>query len=362
MCQVLMLTSTKKIKNLKKTTETIAAALQETQKDGFGYSIVGKNGVFGERTTNTTFLSRLGLERLEVALKIIEPTYNKHGLKSECLGAGIFHGRTSTNHNTLVNTHPINNHGWSLIHNGVVTNHGPDYAKTTTNDTEDILHHLVTGGIESVEKYVSGYYAVGAIDPIGNLHVIKDSTARLYVAMNKTLECLVFGTTEDLITDIADSLKWDIGPIDTVKNDLYMIFDLNGSLVSSQSIKPLGYTSKESDYAEYSLGHKLGNRQSEVLGLKLDSKEYKYDFKDSDYNYDLYGSSNSAMTDRDSYEAYQEEIDNLDASYTFFDWLGRSITLEDFRKLDEVTKLDCKVIRGDGTVVDPADYFTDKIA
>jgi predicted glutamine amidotransferase len=339
MCQVLMLTNTFKIKNMKKTANVIAGVLQETQRDGFGYAVLGKQGVFGERSIRPKFESRLDMDTLQVHGPMVEPTYNQFGVVSQSLGGAIFHGRTSTNHKTLINTHPINLNNWSLIHNGVVTDLGPDYIKTTTNDTEDILHHLIHGGISAIEKNISGYYAVGAIDPKGNLHVIKDSTARLFVAMNKTLDCLVFGTTEELIQSVSKKLKWVIGPIEVVKNDTYMIFDKHGELKQCNSFKPLGYTVNESAWMGKSLGY--------------DDTEYSYPNKEV-----------LRLTDtaEESIEAYREEIDHLDVSYTFKDWLGRSLSLEEFRNLDEVTKMDCLVIRADGTIVDALDYYTDKIA
>lgn len=343
MCQILILTNTNRVKDPKRLANVVAEHLQETQRDGFGYSILGKQGLFGERTVRDKFQSRLE-SNLRVMGPFVKETYNSFGKVSQCFGGGIFHGRTSTNHKTLINTHPINKHDWSLIHNGVVTNLGPDYSKHTTNDTEDVLHHLVSGGIKAIEGYISGYYAVGAIDPKGNLHVIKDSTAKLYVAMNKTLGCLMFGTTETLIKDISKSMKYTIGPIEVVKDDIYMIFDKYGELTSHTEFKPKGYSIDESKYMSQSLG-------------------------ESDL--DLYGShdyvgegwpTTEVKNVNESLEAYQEEIDNLDGSYTFFDWNNRPMSLEEFRQLDEVTKLDCLVIRGDGTIVDPQDYYTERIA
>jgi predicted glutamine amidotransferase len=339
MCQILVLTRTLEIKNQDRVTRVIAAHLQATQQDGFGYAVLGKEGTYGERTTRDTFTSRLGKESLKVPSSIIELTWNSFGKPSQAFGAGIYHGRTSTNHKSITNTHPINKNGWSLIHNGVVTNVGPDYKKETTNDTEDIAHYLSTAGISSIEKYISGYYAVAAIDPKGNLHLFKDSMAKLFVAYNKTLNCYIFGTTEKLITEVSKELKWKIGPTEVVKDNIYLVYSPKGELMNISTIKPLGYSRRESELSEKSLGYKV-----------YDSRE-SFGYYNDDFPYT-----------EDSLEAYNEEIECMDASYTVKDWLNRPMTLEDFRKLDEVTKRDCKVIRGDGTLVDPEDYYTEKLA
>lgn len=328
MCQVFILTNASKVKDVIKTANVISEELQKTQRDGFGYAVVGKHGVFGERTTASSFASRLGREHLAVNLPIIDRVCNSFGQLAKPVGAALFHGRTSTNHKTLINTHPINKHDWTLIHNGVVNNHGAEYEAITSNDTEHIIEHLATGGIKAVEENISGYYAVGAIDPEGRLHLFKDDTAKLVCAYNKTLDCLVFATTETLLTNVARRLKWTIGPVDKVTDNIYLVFDRDGNLISHAPIEPMGYTVQESRYASLSLGTEL-----------------------------------AVVRDYDSEQLFLDEVKYADASYTVFDKYEKPMDVEQFLRLTDAEKLECEVYRADGTLIDQIDYFSDdKIA
>jgi predicted glutamine amidotransferase len=354
MCQILILTKTDKVKDKTKLIEISAKQLQETQKDGFGYAIHGKLGVFGERTTNRSFKSRLGTKKYPILDSIIEQTYNDFGVNSNPVGGAIFHGRTSTNLKSLVNTHPISKSGWHLIHNGVVNNLGEKYDKATSNDTEDLIHYMTTTGIKGIEQNLSGYYAVGALDETGNLHIFKDAIANLHVTMNKTLDCLMFGTTEDLIKTVAKKMKYDIGHIEKVKDNVYMIFNPQGEMIANESISPKGYTALESAYMGRSLGYEA---DSDLHGYPdyMGSRNYKSHYMDDEERSYVDGYA-------DDESAYQAEIDSMDASYTVVDWNGRKLDLDEFRKLDEVTKRDCIVRRADGTIVDCEDYYTERIA
>lgn len=334
MCKILVLTNTEKLKNQTDVIESIAGHLQKDHTDGFGYAIQGENGVYGERTIADAFSSRLeSKSKLEVTLPIIVPEYNKIGaMPSKPIGGALFHGRTSTNDHGLPNTHPIQKHGWTLIHNGVVNNHGPTYEQVTTNDTEHLIEYLGTVGMQGIEQNITGYYAIGALDNVGNLHVIKDSTAQLCVAHNETLACLVFGTTEKLIKDVAKSCKWTIGPVEKVRDDIHMIFDKSGVLISVNEINPRGFGREESRLADRSLGFKV------------------------------YATDDFSKEDLEYYNEWKNETDFVDAGYTFRDWNGRPMDYKEFMACDEVTKLDCTVIRPDGTIVDAEDYFAERLA
>lgn len=323
MCQILLLTNAEKLKNKITAVHTIAEELLATQRDGFGYAIHGKKGIFGERTNQSEFKTRLRQSPKSILNdSFIEPTHNIFGTPDLWTGGAMFHGRTSTNSTDLTNAHPLQKNNWTLIHNGVVNNRGPSYTKMTSNDTEHILHWLSTEGMASVEKYISGYYACAAFDPQGNLHVFKDGNATLHVAKNLTLGCLIFGTTAQLIENISERCHWKIGPIEKVKSNIHLIFNPAGDLIHTATIKPLGYTTLESDFSARSLGYKLV----------------------SDLN------------------QWRSEVKHADASYKFYDWNAREMTHEEFKMLDEVTKLDCTVVRSDGTVVDAEDYYKEKLA
>lgn len=354
MCKILVFTNVAKVKDIKKLTNAAAEELLAWEKDGFGYAIQGEKGVYGERTTRDTFKTRLSKLDLVVKEPIFTQTWNNFGVESQAKGAALYHGRTSTNDKNLTNTHPIMRNDWTLIHNGVVTNLGPKYVKNTTNDTEDLVHYMSTEGIKSVEKNLSGYYAFASLDPKGNLHVVKDETAKLFCAWIKALDSLVFATNEDIITDVCKVMKYKVGPIEQVQDNIYMIFDSTGKLTHVQNITPKGYTYNESKHASRSLGAALGHKtESHFL-----NKSY-YD----DYQSNVYDVSYDAIdTEREnSYYAWLTEVENMDGSYTVLDEDEQRIELGEFRTMNEIQKTKCTIIRGDGTVCDHKDYFTERL-
>lgn len=334
MCKVLMLTNTEKLKNRKTVVESIAKHLLTDQRDGFGYAIQGAQGAYGERTIKDEFTSRIGNEKHEIKDAIFQPTYNRYGTIAKPVGGAIFHGRTSTNSLGLVNTHPIVKNNWSLIHNGVVTNHGPKYEKETSNDTEDLVHYLSTTGVSGIEEHITGYYAIGALDPMGNLHIIKDAVAPLFVCINKTLECFMFATTERLLTEVAKDCHWALGPLEEVRDNCHLIYDIKGKLIHNQDIKSRGYGFKESEYSKFSLGRDLRE-----VGA--------YEGYDADVMWAKY----KVDSERSEFKGYK-----------FFDWNDKELTYDEFIMLDVVTKADCFVYRPDGSLVEPEDYFSERIS
>jgi hypothetical protein len=346
MCKILVLTNTSKIEDLEETVNVMAKALLDSEEDGFGYAVLGTKGFFGERTNRPRFKSRMNMGELTVKIPIYEKTMNSFGKFTKPVGAGMFHGRTSTNDKTLINTHPIQKNGWTLIHNGVVNNHGPKYQMETTNDTEHLVHYLSTEGIKAIEQNITGYYAFSAIDPFGNLHVVKDSVANLFVAYVEDLDCHLFGTSEDLIETVTEQLEWTIGPIEVVCDDIYMVFDKKGKLIKQESITPKGYTQAESMHALSSLGRHVGSAVMEMGPLEA----ARYD------------ESKILSYAEESYYNFLAECEDIDASYTIKDYNGRTLELWEFKKLDDVTKAECTITRGDGTVLDPDDYHNERIA
>lgn len=370
MCKVMMLTSGKKIKDLKKLVNTVQTLITATDRHGFGWSAQGKSGVFGERMTDMHHGYRLDTDRHKVLLPLVKHTYNNYGSKSEIVGPMLFHGRTSTNDKTLQNTHPIVKNDWYLIHNGVVRNHGPEYPMTTTNDTEHLVQYLSTTGVSDIEKYLTGYYALGAISPEGKLHVVRDSVASLYVAWNRTLESYIFATTTDLIEDLAELMKYKIGPIERVEDNVYAIFDGNKQTLF-ETIKPRGYDYQESKHASASLGYNLDGAKTYKPGDYADYKSNRYDYDSDDYS--SYPSRTVSMVSTDAKvdkliesaldnvdsledilesevaELFFDETSAMDLSYSVTNGTGDIISPYEFDRLSDLEQLACVIIRPDGT-------------
>lgn len=347
MCLVLAFSNAKKL-DIRKTANAVGPILLDDEPDGFGYSVEGAKGQFGEKYVGEAFKSRINSLSRVVKLPIVKKTHEFFGDASAPTGPAIFHGRTSTNDRGLLNCHPMRRDGWSLIHNGVVTDNGPAYKKLTTNDSEDVLKHLIVG-IESVERYLTGYYAFAAIDPKGRLHVARDSSAYLHVAWSDKIESYVFATTAELLEDVNKKLQLECGPIDLVEDNVYMI--LNGNdLDHIQAIKPAGWGRREARHAEASLGRKL---DASEYGEVYTYDRYQRDIAQAEAAVEGWPSEAGKFDREDSYYMWRHEVDNMDAGYRIYNEDGDPITLEHFRQLDHISQELCTIERPDGTYLDP---------
>jgi predicted glutamine amidotransferase len=355
MCKIIAFTDTKKL-NLKKHVNNIGNLLLKLEKDGFGYAVKGKQGVFGEKCIANHFKSRLNVKNA-VNLPVVKNHYGRFGVFSELNGPGIFHGRTSTNMPGLKNTHPMQRPDetgfWHLIHNGVVTDHGEQYSKLTDNDSEDVLFRLMAG-IDQVERHLTGYYAFAAIDPYGQLRVCRDKTAPLFMAWSETYETYIIATTSGLINKLNKMLDAKIGPIDEIENDVYMIFQGN-DLIHHQFIQSRGWSRNEASHSEASLGVKLlPGGEVTSNGEPISESMWQSDDQWNSAIAALEVNENGTNKIReDEYYNYLKELENMDASYTIQDENDNFISIQEFRKMDHIAQELCRVIRGDGTLVGP---------
>jgi hypothetical protein len=212
----------------------------------------------------------------------------------------------------------------------------------TTNDTEHLVHYLGTESMKSIERHLTGYYAFTAIDPQGQLHVVRDSIATLYMSYISTIDSYIFATVQDLIIDVCKDLKWSHSVISPVKNNQHIIFKDN-TIVSHTEINPRGRTNYESQFASKSLGRELTDVSFKPT-LKAQGIDNEYQALD------------------ESQASYFAEVDScLDKSYSFRDYHDQKMTLEDFQALSDDEKLYCTVIRPDGTICCPWDYELDRL-
>ena len=366
MCKVLVLTNTAKIKNPRTAIRVIASHVTRNDRDGFGYAIQGDKGVFGERTTVPKgFTPAFKSEVLD--LPFLRPIYNRFGQWGKLTGAGIFHGRTSTNDGTLRNTHPIVKHDWTLIHNGVVTNHGPGYERITTNDTEHLVHYMAHGGVDALARNLTGYYAAAAFSPDGALHVFRDDRATLHFGYISALDSFIIGTTAQLVRDICTEMQWSVSFVSPVNDCTYLVFK-DGKLASNTTFTPRGATDRENRYAHLSLketgsatattvtrsSYPAGPAASTTVDLlSVDDAEL------SELDGDLVLYNRHGYTDDEV--SFLEEVSVMDAGYTVLDSREDVIATDDFFNMSADEQLACTVIRPDGTVADPADYSTERV-
>lgn len=370
-------------KNIRKVVNVIKESITATDDDGFGWLGVDKDKKqFGERSTDPElFHSMFGIKNFRNIMRGMPNTQKHYGYfgditNSEVDGPLLFHGRTSTNDKNMRNTHPIARGGWSVIHNGVVTNQGKKYKKNTTNDTEDIAHYLSTEGIQGMTKNLSGYYAVGAVDPSGNLHVIKDSIASLVCSYIPKLESYVFATTDDLISDFCTMFKLAYEPVNKVMDDTYIVMDKDNKIITFQEIKSMGmYSSYERDLMDTSLHYMNGRYQG--------AEEYKWSDKDKEDktpnlpSIDNIGNiidlktalpgANTTTTKEEILDSlasnpvgasdYLREMEEYAEFYTIYDRFDRQIDIDTFRALSVTEKLECEIVDPvSGSPVSPSGY------
>ena len=190
MCKLTIMTK-HDANNLGSIITSVWRAMAVTEKDGFGAAWVSPNGKIGYvKSSHPTLLPELPA--------FCAAFSEGNGLSSDG-GALIIHGRTATCGVNVGNTHPMLDTNCALIHNGVVRSkrfHNVD----STCDSELILQAWRHGGITSISRDITGYYALGIIERMRGktiLNVVRDDQAKLLVG--KKDDAWVFATTDTLL-------------------------------------------------------------------------------------------------------------------------------------------------------------------
>jgi len=319
-CKIIVLTNASKIPSMPAFTRLMSDLLSDL-KDGFGAVMFGEKGAYGVKTLSPGHLSKPVTKKMS----FVKNTDMYFGNASKTYGPALFHGRVSTNSISIINTHPMIKENHYMIHNGVVENEGEDYQKETTNDSEDILHHFITGGIEKVSKNISGYYACAIINPDGTMSLFRDNIANLFCAWSDKLESYIFATTESLLDKIGSHIKEELAA-SPVKDCIYLRFKGN-DIIEETAFENLGYASTHAKACAV-----------KSLGREWDAAE-------------SYGDIPSAL----DYVAdeYFDELDRMDERYVVTDEYGHEIGVDEFLALPIDCKILCTVKRPNGIVVDP---------
>ena len=205
-----------------------------------------------------------------------------------------------------------------------------------------------------VENHLTGYYAVSAIDPDGKLHIFRDSIAPLYAAHIISIDSLIFATRESHISELCKVMKWTHTVAEKVSNDTYLIFD-NGQLIHQATINPRGNTAYESKYAGLSLGYQLDTGADSTADADADLLAQVYE-PGAEYR-----AEDGTVLDESEYMFLEEMRLYADSSYTIKNYRNHGITVSDFHALDLDEKLCCTVIRSDGTICSPVNYYDERI-
>lgn len=246
MCKIFAMTSMKHVK----ITEDFITAVQDAvcrtgDDDGFGYAVSTVDGrLWGERTLEPFMFAPLHpvTGTKTQALPIVSVSSNSFGpVGHDDNLAFVGHGRMSTNHVTIENTHPFVGKSVALIHNGVVSD--PNKAAgslKTTCDTEILLNLWEKGGMDAIETHSAGYYALAILDTSGKLHLAKDDRAKLVCAWSETVQSFLFATNDGIIQDVAARMGWVVENSEPVRDNVYAVFEGN-EVTFQRDISPLGY-------------------------------------------------------------------------------------------------------------------------
>lgn len=233
------------------------------EKDGIGYAAIDDQGqLFGEKWVNyqDAFKNRspYGSEidnQILKKFKILnrEKVYGTFGIFNENIRTITLHSRTSTNEVSYKNTHPFVENSTSLIHNGIIYNHNEFEKKTSTCDSEVLLHlynkHNIAnkpGKFRKIASKLDGYYAMGVLSKTNEgmpvLDVIKDNAAKLEAFFIQELNTIVFATPKydgNPVEAACKALGFTIVSKYEVKDNRLQRFNaLTGEAICYESFQP----------------------------------------------------------------------------------------------------------------------------
>lgn len=248
---------------------TAAKVLSGTDKDGVGYAaITNKGKIYGEKwvrkedafvvrnqpkvKASAVYINDLLADAAKTSINLDpENTYMNFGnlTKDAVKGtvAMILHARSTTvGEKSLANTHPfyvINDpdekiEDIALVHNGTIHNHMSLTKKTSTCDSEVILHEYIKQdinynpyNINEVSEALRGQYTVGVLssyDNNGTIQPILDifkSNKDLCVGYCPELQTALFCTWEYPLKEICKEAGVSIENIVDIKDDLLLRID-----------------------------------------------------------------------------------------------------------------------------------------
>lgn len=253
MCKLFAINKVSKIKNLEGLTRVIQSGMT-SERDGFGIMAKTKQG----STSWRKFLNPKQATILPIQSSIFSKK-NWTGQGSfEDIVSIVFHGRTSTNDVSLINTHPINKHGISLMHNGVVQYDGPKYQAITTNDTEHMVELIAKpNGLDLIQNHVTGYYAtIDYREGIESMRIIKDNIAPLLFFWSDDFESYFFASTEAQLQSVAAFLKINVS-IQEVEDSCHFEINSKNEVFNFKKITPKGRSKYADSWSSKSLGYEL---------------------------------------------------------------------------------------------------------
>lgn len=205
MCKILTVTGPTSRSRVLALLERIAWSFAKSQRDGFGFLALDKDGVGAWGRYYDTYpgwktgheeKSNFKIEKGEIPAQV---------------WTLLIHGRTSTNVVGVDYCHPYRNEGNYLIHNGVLFYVGDEcHEPQHPNDSAALLEWLVTQGHPAPNlwrKSWAGYGAVFIQRPEEPLMLVKCATASLHYAKRRFGGWVFATDTDDIPTDMVKHPK-----------------------------------------------------------------------------------------------------------------------------------------------------------
>jgi predicted glutamine amidotransferase len=294
MCKILGFTNMKNIAMTSSLLKTISKHMIPSEKDGFGYSVMDKNGkVWGEKFSDVKMIEMRiagGTRELPDEINpIIQTYYTSWGdyKKSNNL-FGIFHSRNGTSETSVENTHPFisDDNNIHLIHNGVVDERVKKVEKLCKSscDSEILLRTYETKGLDGIQNNVTGWYAfMTLLAATKELLIVKDDHANLYVTWLPRFESYMFCTTPEIIEKICKDREWRYTRIEPVKDLIAITFQPKVSKKQEYKHETIKKAEEKTESYSYSSYWKRKTKKEKVLPFA--KKEEKNSFLDP-YNYE----------------------------------------------------------------------------
>ncbi len=293
MCKVLMIPGIKKQhqEKVQALATEVGKNISRTDDDGIGYAaITSKGKIYGEKWLRPTdafvlhgqptahpAFAQINTLLGEAAGKqegapMMEKLYDSFGMRTaeaiEDTVALVVHARKKTfGEKSIVNTHPFvvvgDNHvpDTALIHNGSIQNHLSLTKKTSTCDSETILHEYLNEcmyynayAVDAIAKTLVGEYTVGVLSSME----YEDNTVQPILDIFKSNKDLYCCYVNELETFVFCTIAW---PLEQA------LKTLNMSWVAMTEIKD-GYLLR--------INAITGERMDDVIKFELSPKTVPY--------------------------------------------------------------------------------------
>lgn len=398
MCKVLMVAGIKKQHQdkVKKLSEEFLKAAAEIDDDGFGYAAITRTGlIYGEKWLRKEDVFKLHTQPQAPAGNAIvkdllgdaakplldapsEKIYDDFGPKRtkdllQSTVAVIVHARKKTQGIKMIeNCHPFyaaeegNDPATALIHNGSIMNHHSLTKKTSTCDSETILHEYLKNAMSynpwampALAKTLVGQYTVGVLTstyqgetPTPVLDIFK-SAKELHCAYIKELETHVFCTLPGLLVKVCKEVNLTpVGMSEVRDGYLVRIDAITGKRMediipfdqSRQFLSGQNHTTTAGTENRVGAHHRPAGTHSRTAGMSMIDPNRDY-IRNNQHRFGPLANPDEDSVETAREEFYKNHTDLFTAPYYDTDAGLSKDEMEYFKTLEAGKDVDMKALR-----------------